>query len=117
MLEFLLAMESRPAVGVGMENENVANRHTPDKLLSLLSTTSVYIGNIKTTNNAEAILKESLESDFRTINDLLTNAVTEGVTVDKAEQLQLLESPIRSVNIGYEESIHCSDGCLTLLVV
>ena len=95
---------SSPAVGVGLENENSTDPHTPDKLLSLLSTTSMYICNIEASNDADAILKDSLKSDFKTINGLLTEVVTGGVTIDKAAagQLQLSDSPIRSAE-GYKE--------------
>ena len=86
-------MENSPAVG--LERENLADCHTPDKLLSLLSTTSTYICNIKASNDADVILKDSLKSDFKTINDVLTNVVTGGTSVDKAEELQLSDSPIR----------------------
>lgn len=95
MLKPPLAMENDAAGGVGLENQNSAASHTPDKLLSLLSATSLYIDNIVTSNDAEALLKESLESNFKTINDLLTDAVTGGVTTEKAGELQLSESPIR----------------------
>ena len=65
------------------------------ELVSLLSTTSMYICNIEPSNDADTIsLKDSLKS---TINDLLTEIVTGGVTIDKAVELQLQDSPIRSV--------------------
>lgn len=95
---------SSPAVGVGLENENSTDPHTPDKLLSLLTTTSMYICNMETTNDADALLKDSLKSDFKTIHDLLTDAVTGGVSIDKAEELQLSASPIRSAE-GYKEIV------------
>ena len=88
-------MENSPAVGVGLKRENLTDCHTPDKLLSLLSTTSMYISNIEASNNADVILKDSLKSDFKTINDVLTRAVTEGISVDKEDELQLSDSPIR----------------------
>ena len=93
---------SSSAVGVGLENNNSTDPHTPDKLLSLLSTTSMYISNIETSNDADALLKDSLKSDFKTINDLLTDAVTGGVTTDDAGQFQLSDSPIRSAE-SYKE--------------
>ena len=93
---------SNPVVGVGLENENSTNPHTPDKLLSLLSTTSMYICSIEASNDADALLKDALKRDFKTINDLLTEVVTGGVTIDKAGELQLSDSPIRSAE-GYKE--------------
>ena len=95
---------SSPAVGVGLENENSTDAHTPDKLLSVLKTTSVYICNIETSNDGDALLKDSLKSDFKTINDLLIDAVTRGISVDKAEELQLSDSPIRLAE-GYKEIV------------
>ena len=89
-------MDSSPAVGDGLGNENSTDPHTPDKLLSLLSITSMYICNIEASDDTDAILKDSLKSDFKTINDLLAGAITGGVTIDKAGELQLSDSPIRS---------------------
>ena len=88
-------MENGDGGGVGLENENSADPHAPDKLLALLSTTSTHIGNIEASSDAEALLKESLVSNFKTINDLLTDAITKGVSIEKAGELQLSESPIR----------------------
>ena len=82
-------MEHSPAIGDGLENENSADSYTPDQLLSLLSITSMYICNIEASNDADTILKDSLESAFKTINDLLAGVVTGGVTIDKAGELQL----------------------------
>ena len=48
------------------------------------------------------MLKQTLESDFKTINKLLTDAVAKGITIDTSEQLQPSESPIRSDN-DYKE--------------
>lgn len=92
-------MENSPADGVGLENENPIDPHTADKLLSLLSTTCAYIGNIETSTDAEMLLKESLESNFKTINDVLTDAVTRGVSMEKPGELHLSESPIRSAKV------------------
>ena len=99
-------MEKCPAVGVGLEYETSANPHTQDKLLTLLSVTSLYISNIKTNTDADIILKESLESNFKTINELLTSAITEGITMDAVGEIQLSESPIR-LAMDYVENVYC----------
>ena len=87
-----------PAVSVGLEN-NSTDPHTPGKLLSLLSTTSMYISNIETSNDADVLLKDALKRDFKTISDLLTEAITGGVGIG---ELQLSDSPIRSAE-SYKE--------------
>lgn len=95
-------MEDSLAVGLGLNNESPADLHTPDNLLSLLSTTSLYICNMETTSDADALLKDALKRDFKTINDLLTVAVTGGVSIGEAKKLQLSDSPIRLAE-GYKE--------------
>ena len=97
-------MEDSLGVGIGLKNESPADSHSPDKLLSLLSTTSMYICNIETSNDADALLKDALNRDFKTINDLLTDAVTGRVSIDEAKRLQLSDSPIRSAE-GYKEML------------
>ena len=89
-------MEDSLAVGLGLKNDSPADSHTPDKLLSLLSTTSMYICKIEARNDADVLLKDALKRDFNTINDLLTDAITGGVTIDETKKLQLSDSPIRS---------------------
>ena len=90
-----MAMENDPAVCASGLNSTQTDPHIVDRqaeLVSLLSTTSMHICNIEPSNDADTIsLKDSLKS---TINDLLTEVVTGGVTIDKAGELQ---SPIRSV--------------------
>ena len=92
-------MEDSPFGSVGLGNVNSRDPHTPDKILSLLSTSSTYISNIETSTDAEAMLKDALESNFRTINDVLRDAIAKGVSTDKAGELQLSESPIRSAKV------------------
>ena len=71
--------------------------HTPDKLLSLLSDTATYIGDIEAVGGLEKASKESLDNDFQTISELLTNAIAKGIKVEDANHLEITESPIRLV--------------------
>ena len=90
VLRLPLTMNNKQAVG--LEDEKLTDPHD---LLSLLLNASSYICNIEVSNEADVILKDSLKSAFDTINKLLTDTVVEGVTINKARELHLSDSPVR----------------------
>jgi len=66
-----------------------------NNLLSLLSDTATYICDIEVVGGLDQASKESLNNDFQTISNLLTDAVAKGITVEDANHLEITESPIR----------------------